>query len=341
MIPPHLLVHITVMQEDREIAHGTDLGTLRRECAVAGRAELDRQARMAYGMLGPWRRFEAGELPLQVLLSLPQGAVTLYPSLSQRESALQVRFEYSMEESQRDWSAGAVRLARMMLERQAKDLAKLIAGNVPLCLSASPYMNSDALVDTLLQHGFRAACFGDDPAPRERAAFDAAVDRGRERIYACVEEMGGLMAGWLKEAADVRQTLADSRLRLLPAAAEETRQHLRRLFEPSLLQIIPIHWLRQLPRYLKAEQRRWQRNSARGNEPALIISELERWSLRHQELKARLGAELRWIPQLDELRHWIEEYRVSLYAQELKTLGPISAARLEQRAAEIESWLQR
>jgi hypothetical protein len=32
---------------------------------------------------------------------------------------------------------------------------------------------------------------------------------------------------------------------------------------------------------------------------------------------------------------------VSLYAQELKTLGPVSAARLEQRAAGVEAWLAR
>jgi hypothetical protein len=50
---------------------------------------------------------------------------------------------------------------------------------------------------------------------------------------------------------------------------------------------------------------------------------------------------MRWIPELDDLQNWIEEFRVSLYAQELKTLGPISAARLEARAAEIEAWIVR
>ncbi len=50
--------------------------------------------------------------------------------------------------------------------------------------------------------------------------------------------------------------------------------------------------------------------------------------MRLQDLEKQLDAELRFIPQLDELRFWIEEYRVSLYAQELKTLAPISAARL-------------
>jgi ATP-dependent helicase HrpA len=340
-IPAHLTVHLNVMQGDREIAQGTDLASLRRLCAVAGRAELDRQARASYGMLGQWRHFAADELPQRASLTLPQGAITLFPGLARRESALEVRFEYSLEEAQRDWRDAAVRLARVLLERQARDLAKSIAGNIPLSLSASPYMNSDALIDTLLQLGFRAACFGETDPPRTRTAFDAAINRGRERLYPCLEEMSGLLAGWLKDAAEVRQSLEEPRVRLVSAAADETRQHLRRLFEPAWLQIVPIDWLRQLPRYLKAEQRRWQRNFARGSESVQVHTELEHWSLRHSGLKAQLDQELRWIPQLDELRFWIEEYRVSLYAQELKTLGPISAARLQQRAADVESWIRR
>ena len=90
-----------------------------------------------------------------------------------------------------------------------------------------------------------------------------------------------------------------------------------------------------------AEQRRWQRNAVRGGESPAIARELQQWSARYQELERQLGAELRWTPKLEELRFWIEEYRVSLYAQELKTLAPISAARLSDRAAEIEAWLDR
>jgi ATP-dependent helicase HrpA len=107
------------------------------------------------------------------------------------------------------------------------------------------------------------------------------------------------------------------------------------------LESLSADWLRQLPRYLKAEERRWQRSAARGGEPAHIARELRGWSARHQQLAAEVGAEMRWIPQLDDLQGWIEEYRVSLYAQELKTLGSISAARLEQRAAEIDAWIAR
>jgi ATP-dependent helicase HrpA len=340
-VAPHLTVQLSVTQDGRVIARGSELAELRRRCAAAGRGELERRARETHGPFGPWRRFAVDELPDSAALILEQGALQVYPTLMQRGSALQVQYEWSPEEAQHAWQEGAVRLARTMLERQARDLSKSIAGSAPLLLSASPYINSDDLTDMLLQLAFRSACFGEADAPRTRTAYELAVDRGRERLYACLEEASAMTSRWLAEAASVRQSLDDPRLRLLSDAAEETRQHLRRLLDHRVIKNMSPEWLRQLPRYLKAEQRRWQRNAVRGGEPPNIAREVQQWSARYHELERQLGAELRWSPKIDELRFWIEEYRVSLYAQELKTLAPISAARLEQRAADIEAWLGR
>jgi ATP-dependent helicase HrpA len=338
-VPGHLTPHLHVIQEGREIAHGTDLERLRRECAVLGRAELERHARAGY--LGTWRRFELDQLPEAQPLTLEQGTIWVFPTLEPRPSGLHVQYEWSADEAQRTWRDGSIRLARAVLERQSRDLAKTIGSSVSLLLSASPYLGSDALIDALLQLTVRCACFAEAEAPRTKAEFEAAIDKGRERLYPCLEQMSTMIQSWLKEASEVRQTLDDSRVRLLADAAEETRRHLKQLLDFATINTSSLDWLRQLPRYLKAEQRRWQRNTVRGSEPTHIVPELQRWSARYQDLEKRLAAELRWTPKLTELRFWIEEYRVSLYAQELKTLGPISAARLEQRAAEIESWLSR
>jgi hypothetical protein len=80
---------------------------------------------------------------------------------------------------------------------------------------------------------------------------------------------------------------------------------------------------------------------ARGGEPPQVIAELNDWSARSAALEARAASELRRPPELEELTLWIEEYRVSLYAQELKTRGPISAARLLQREGELKAWFAR
>jgi ATP-dependent helicase HrpA len=193
----------------------------------------------------------------------------------------------------------------------------------------------------LLQLAFRSACFADAEAPRTRAAFDSAVERGRERLYPCFDAMNAAASAWFKEAAQVREALEDPRVRTLADAADDTRLHLSQLLNPKILGSAAPDWLRQIPRYLRAELRRWLRNAVRGNESASVAQEFREWRARLHRLEKSLEAELRWTLKLDELRFWIEEYRVSLYAQELKTLGPVSAARLKDRAAEIEQWLMR
>ncbi len=265
----------------------------------------------------------------------------MYPALAPCPSGVQLHFEWSREEAARTSGRGATALARLMLERQARDLAKTIASNTPLLLAASPYLHGDALTGTLLHLAFRRACFQDSDPPTTREAFEAAVDAGRERLSPALSELTASARSWFTEAREIRRLLDDPRARSHAPAAEESHVHLRRLFSADKMVVISMEWLRQLPRYMKAEERRWQRLLARGNEPPGIFRELSEWTARATQLESRVVAEKRWIPQLDELQAWIEEYRVSLYAQELKTLGPVSAARLTARAAEIDAWLTR
>jgi ATP-dependent helicase HrpA len=252
-----------------------------------------------------------------------------------------VRYEWSAAEAQRRWRHAAALLARSILAAQARDLGKSLANNAPLLLAASPYTTSGALIEGLLQMVFRRACFDDADAPRTREAYEKAVDRGRVRLHECLDDIAAGALRWFAEAREVRRALQDVVAGPATDAIQESNEHLRRLLNAESLESTPTDWLRQLPRYLKAEQRRRQRSGSRGSESPHIVRELRGWSARYSSLEQQVGSELRWIPELDDLKHWIEEYRVSLYAQELKTLGPISAARLETRAAGIEAWITR
>jgi len=208
-------------------------------------------------------------------------------------------------------------------------------------LAASAYFGRDALVDLLLQLSCRRACFADLDPPRTRDAFESAVDRGRADLHEMLERAIAEVGGWLSEARNLRRLLEDPRARGHREAAGETQAHLTELLRPDRLQALSPDWLRQVTRYLKGEERRWQRIFARGGEPAPILAEIEAWTSRLASLEGRAASELRRPPLLEELRLWIEEYRVSLYAQELKTRVPISAARLGEREAEILAWFSR
>jgi ATP-dependent helicase HrpA len=350
-VPAHLTAQLAVLEaapepspglgagSGRELARGSDLGVLRRRCAAKARAELDQRARALSP--GVWRRFELDDLGESQAMDVGQGFVHVYPALASGRDGVELRFEWSREEAARTSGRGATALARLVLERQARDLAKTIASDTQLLLAASPYLHGDALTGALLHLVFRRACFQDTDPPLAREAFEAAVDAGRERLHPALSELTASARSWFTEAREIRRWLDDPRARAHAPLVEESHAHLRRLFSAERILDISIDWLRQLPRYMKAEERRWQRLLARGSEPPSIFRELNEWTARAKQLDSRVSAEMRWVPQLDELHAWIEEYRVSLYAQELKTLGPVSAARLTARAAEIDAWLTR
>jgi ATP-dependent helicase HrpA len=232
-------------------------------------------------------------------------------------------------------------LARRVLERQARDLDRRLAADGPLLLAASPYLRGDALVDLVLQLTFQRACFPEGFPARTRAAFDAAVERGRERLRAAFDAVVADARGWFAEARAVRGLQDDTRARPHALLAEESRAHLQRLLDQKSISFRSTEWNRQLIRYLKAERRRWERLLERGGEAPSIGRELALWNARGAALTRQVDAEGRWLAALDDFHAALEEYRVSLYAQELRVSGPVSAARLAARAADIEAWAKR
>jgi ATP-dependent helicase HrpA len=339
-LPKHLDPQIAVMQQGRELGRGSRLPELRRQFALDAQSELLRLTQQRFGSSG-WRRFEWEELPESATIELEQGNITLYPALIAQGRSLKPGFAWSSAEAARRWEQASVLLARQQLSSQARDMERRVLSMTPLILSASAYFSGQELAETLLHLSFKAACFGEVAAPRTRTAFEAAVEQGRAQLHEALDAAVAQLSNWLSEATSVRREIEADTGHADQAAALEAREHLRRLFAADTLQGAGHQRLRQWPRYLKAEQRRWQRNRARGAEPSAVLQELQHWSRRLESLQQPLAAELRWHPKYEELKFWVEEYRVSLYAQELKTVVPVSAARLEELAAEVEAWLKR
>jgi ATP-dependent helicase HrpA len=288
-----------------------------------------------------WRRFELPLLAATESIPVPGGQLAVFPRLARHDAGVVVSFEWSAAEADAGHWSGAARLARTMLERQARDLARRVAEDSVLLLGASPYLQGQPLIDALLQTVFHRACFGDEPIPRERPAFEGCVERARGALSDALDAACGEWRTWFEAARAVRRLIDDPRAASRGELAAESRAYLAELLDADSLASAPRGWLRQIPRYLQAEERRWQRLLARRQEPPIIARELAAWKLRAARLRRRAAAELRDPPPLEELRWWIRELRVSLVAQELKTLGPVSSARLEQRAVAIEAWLAR
>ena len=103
---------------------------------------------------------------------------------------------------------------------------------------------------------------------------------------------------------------------------------LQRLIGRRFLLETPWAALQHLPRYLKAVVLRLDKWRADPGRDAARLAELrpleQRWQRRLAERKGQADA------RLDEFRWLLEELRVSLFAQELRTPQPVSVKRLEK-----------
>lgn len=97
-------------------------------------------------------------------------------------------------------------------------------------------------------------------------------------------------------------------------------EDLKRLMPENMLLVTDHAQLKHLPRYLKAMMIRAERaslNPAKDKDKALAIADFEGWQ---NEIIDESRETFRWL---------FEEYRVSVFAQELGTAVPVSAKRLE------------
>jgi len=129
-----------------------------------------------------------------------------------------------------------------------------------------------------------------------------------------------------QELAEIRKLLDERYVKTWEHIGPEIEDQLRHLFEPEFLRDTPMAQLLQFPRYLKAVVLRLnkarQGSMERDLEQARSIRPLWQNALKLKDWLEPKAAEYRWM---------IEEFRVSLFAQELKTLAPVSAKRLDEQ----------
>jgi ATP-dependent helicase HrpA len=165
-----------------------------------------------------------------------------------------------------------------------------------------------------------------DPLPTNAAAFKARIEEGRTRLNLIAQEVARLAGGVLVEYAAAARKLKDARP---PKDVQEDVQgQLQRLMPKRFVVTAPYAQLQHYARYLKAITLRLDKlkgDPARDAQRMLELKPLDqRYTRRLAELKGTHDA------RLDEFRWLLEELRVSLFAQELRTPQPVSIKRLEK-----------
>ncbi len=272
-----------------------------------------------------------GELP--ELMELQRAGQTLvgFPALVDCGSHVEIEVFDEPDMAAARHRAGLRRLVALQLREPLKFLEKNIPDLQRMAGFFMPLGTLEELraqiIDVAMDRAFLA-----DPLPTDEAAFKRRVEEGRARLNLVAQEVARQALAVLIEFAAASRKLKDSKP---PRDTQEDIQaQLQRLVGKRFLLQTPWAALQHFPRYLKAVVMRLDKMRADPERDATRLAELrpleQRWQRRLLELK---GAQ---HGRMDEYRWLLEELRVSLFAQELRTPQPVSAKRLDKAWAQMQ-----
>ncbi|HQR55812.1 MAG TPA: ATP-dependent RNA helicase HrpA, partial [Burkholderiaceae bacterium] len=341
-LPLHLTMNFKVVDEHgRQLAMGRNLAQLRAELGAQAQQSL-RSVAAADAAVAPTlqadiRDWDFGELP-EIMQIERRGAdgrtATLagFPALVDRDDHCEIDVFDDPDTARAQHRNGLRRLFRLQLREQVKFLEKSLAtlqttqmqaSTVPALAAALP--GFETLREQVVVAAIDRTCLA-EPWPADRAAFVARKDDARSKLNLIAQEVARLLAAIVSEAATLPRKLNASRA--YTAAVADIEQQLMRLFPRGFVVDVAPAQLAHYPRYLKAIGLRLEKlrsDPARDAQRLQEVAALQAPWLR--EVAARKGVV---DPRLEEFRWLLEELRVSLFAQELRTPMPVSAKRLQK-----------
>ncbi|SDH00388.1 ATP-dependent RNA helicase HrpA [Paraburkholderia phenazinium] len=264
-----------------------------------------------------------GKLP--ELLEIRRGGQTLfgYPALVDRGTHCDVEVFDSPDEAARIHRAGLRRLFALQLKEPIKYLEKNLPGLREMAMQFMPRGTQEELRDQLIDTALDRACL-QDPLPADDVAFHTRRDEGRSRLTLLAQEIARLVGQILSEYASVTRKLVQAKP--FTAAYADMQNQLDALIGKRFVIDTPYAQLAHFPRYLKGIVLRVDKLKADSARDARQFAEFHPLLQNYQRALAQRGGVM--DARLSEFRWLLEELRISLFAQELRTPMPVSVKRL-------------
>jgi len=346
-VPQHLRLKIQLVDNEsgEVIIHSDDWDELSNKAEAALKEKgvshsQHTQVKIWKEACSKWERndlkdWHFGDLPQSLQLGEVHGVPLMaYPGLVlNTQGEVGVRLFRKREEAVRYTVAGYRRLAEMAVGREIgwflRDLKQL---KNEYLLFSDNYVWDDFRTD--LEQLVMGSLFAEKLEwPLLQHEFEQRVEYGKQRLRGMRYELSDLLA----EVGKLRLELLNGPLAKHP----HTKQILARLLPNRFVRIYNLQRFQQLPRYLKAHQLRLKRAA---NHPRKDAEKAERIQVFLKQyvalMKTAPKGNAQLLGMLRDLFFALEEFRVSVFAQELGTHGKVSEKVLEAMVAEIKDVLE-
>lgn len=293
-----------------------------------------------------YRRWEFDDIKVIHTFKQAGHEIKAYPALSDQSDSVTIElFDYAQEaDVSHRW--GLVRLIMMTLSQSVKYIRKeLLKGNDNQ-LKIAGLGDRASLVDDMVRAAINHTFLSDEALkkqglsqlPRTQSDFNRILQHYRSELVSVSQEYEASLVKILDQHHKLSKKLKSNIHPGLLSSYGDIKQQMSLLLYPGFLLNTSYQWLMSVPRYLEAINYRIDRMGGQVQKDKTYTRELELLQAPLQDvLSANPGEgisqypDLRKYPELNLYRWMLEEYRVSLFAQNLGAKMPVSAKRLKQQ----------
>ncbi|VTX83688.1 Uncharacterised protein [Neisseria subflava] len=334
-LPEHCYLNLRIIDDGgQDLAGGRKLHELQQQLGQAAAVTFrDNTQEFERDNVTAW---DIGTLPESIKFARGKQQLTGYLGLQkEKDDRIALRLFDTSAAAEQAHHQGVIELMKLQLKEQVKDLNKGIQGFTQAAMLLK-HINADTLRDDLTQAVCDRAFIGEDELPRNEKAFKEQIKRARSRLPAVKEALSRYLQETAAAYAELNGKLGKHPLTHL------MRQRLQTLLAAGFATRTPWAQWPRLPIYLKAMTLRLEKyssNPARDAASEADIQELEQMWQEKTDSLVKQGQPV--SDGLAAFRWMIEELRVSLFAQELKTPYPVSVKRLMKEWEKLDKYQTR
>ena len=276
------------------------------------------------------KQWDFPELSEQITVCRGGFLITVWPALRDCEDSVSIELADNIREAESITRQGQCRLAYLKAKAVTRYLSKHLLEGDELLLLAAGLGKRNILVEAFINAALSEAIFGAEKVVRTREEFEQSFDIGISSVAAIAQSLSSQIEELLPSLHHIRKTL----ISLTPAfeyAKRDIDKQLEFLFLADTISFLTISNASEYRRYITAiviRLEKIQRNIVRDQESS---NQLRRYTDSYDSvMKERSRISICLQNKIKDFYWQIEEYRVSLFAQQLKTRNPVSSKRLDR-----------
>lgn len=329
-LPDHLKVNYRIVDSDNKIlGTGEDINLLKETFSDKAENAFTDLYDKEYGTeeISSW---DFGELPLKQQIKINEDTITVYPSLIVEEGKVYKHAFDNQESAEYYLRIGLRELFKKELTKEIKYLRKNLRSIEKLALMYSNIGSKNELIDEIVNLAVDETFLYEDEPIRKQDCFYATLSENKQNLLMNAEKACVLLETILDKQVKILSRLSDSDIMKHIGAISDIEDQMDYLIFNGFINDVPYKHLQQYPRYLDSILKRIEKlehGQEKDQQNVLLIQ--EHWN-RIKKLVDNAYETDCFSTSLDGYRWMIEELRISLFTQELKTKIPVSIKRMDK-----------